>query len=74
MALQKRFHDEIAEFVTQFSFKVEYEKPEFNLVRYKRDGLRIDVWRTTLGIYEGGKQTFIKNLSVEDMKERIANL
>jgi hypothetical protein len=74
MGLQKRFHDEMADFVKQFSFELEYEKPEFNLVRYKRDGLRIDVWRATLGIYENGKQTFIKDLSVEDMKERIANL
>jgi len=75
MALQRSFHDEITDFIKQFSFSSDFEKPEFHLVRYKRDDLRIDVWRSgTLGIYENGKQRFIKGLSINDMKEEIANL
>lgn len=65
----------IPEFVRQFSFEFEFEKPEYGLIRYKRDDLKIDIWQSgTLGVYRDGRQTFYKKLSMEDLKEKIANL
>ena len=73
--LERSFHDEMADFVRQFSFDLEFEKYQYNLKRYSRDDLRIDLWGSgTLGIYRDGKQEFHKNLSRAEMKERIANL
>lgn len=69
------YYHNIEEFVKQFSFEVEFYREKTSLIRFKRDDLRIDVWKSgTLGIYRDGKQSFFKNLSEEDIKEKIANL
>lgn len=75
MGLQRPIQYELADFLRQFSFEVEFEKTGPGLIRYKRDDVRVDTWYSgTLGIYRDGKQTFYKNRSLEDLKEIIANL
>jgi hypothetical protein len=69
------FYLKAEEWLKQFSFEVEFYRRQTRLIRFKRDDIRIDVWASgTLGIYRNGKQSFFKNLSTEDIKEKIANL
>lgn len=66
---------EIHNFIRQFSFEVDFERPETKLVRYKRDDVRVDVWMSgTIGVYRNGAQKFYKHLPINDIKEVIANL
>lgn len=75
MALEQSTSKEMMEFVKQFSFSIEFERPQTRMIRYRRDGIRIDVWESgTLGIYKNGKQSFFKNLTDRKMKEIISEL
>lgn len=58
----------------QFSLEVEFERPQYHLVRFKRDDVRIDVWRSgTVGIYKDGKQRFLRDVKPDDIAEIFAN-
>lgn len=66
---------EIDNIALQFSFTFVFWKPENCLLRYIRDGVKIDVWysKMTVGIYEGDSQKYIKKVSMEDLVEIFAN-
>ena len=67
--------EELIAFAKQFAFEIEFERPAYRLVRFKRDHIRLDVWMSgTVGVYENGNQRFVKGLSWEDIKEFIVNL
>jgi len=61
---------------SQFSLSVVFERPQLNLVRFIRDDVTIDVWRSgTVGIYRFDKdeKRYIKNVKDDDLAEIFAN-
>lgn len=70
------FIPELKEFaIKHLGFEVQFEKPEFNLVRFVRDDIRVDVWLSgTVGIYKNKEQKHIRNQSFADTKEILVNL
>ncbi len=76
MALSPSKQEQIESIAKEFGYTLVFRKPENCLLRFERDGLRIDVWWTTLtvGVMEPGKEAWYhRRLSWDNLIEAIAN-